>query len=110
MVAAVRRGQSLRSVAHQFHVSLRTVQVWVARAQDQRLDRIDWSDQPRGGRRASYATSSATEDLILRLRKKLKETSALGEYGAAAIQRALQQRRRPRMPSLRTIGRILLRR
>ncbi|MDB5309420.1 MAG: hypothetical protein JWO38_7416, partial [Gemmataceae bacterium] len=32
MVAAVRRGASLRSVAEQFRVSLRTVQIWVARA------------------------------------------------------------------------------
>lgn len=110
MVAAVRQGQSLRSVAQAFRVSLRTVQVWVARAKGQRLDRADWSDQPRGGRRASYATSLATEDLILRLRKELKETSALGEYGAVAIHRGLQQRGRRRIPSVRTIGRILLRR
>jgi transposase len=110
MVAAVRQGQSLRAVARAFAVSLRTVQVWVQRSQDQRLDRVDWSDQPRGGRRASYATVLATEELIVRLRKELKETSALGEYGAVAIHRALQQRRRRRIPSVRTIGRILQRR
>jgi transposase len=96
MVAAVRQGHSLRRVAREFGVSLRTVQGWLQRAQDQRLDRVDWSDQPRGGRRASYATTLATEELIVRLRKELKETSALGEYGAVAIQRALQQRRRRR--------------
>ncbi|MDB5309369.1 MAG: hypothetical protein JWO38_3571, partial [Gemmataceae bacterium] len=32
MVAAVRRGASLRAVAEQFRVSLWTVQTWVARA------------------------------------------------------------------------------
>ncbi|MDB5313764.1 MAG: hypothetical protein JWO38_7966, partial [Gemmataceae bacterium] len=56
MVAAVRRGASLRAVAERFRVSLWTVQTWVARAGDQRLDRVDWSDQPRGGRRENAST------------------------------------------------------
>lgn len=110
MVAAVRQGQSLRSVARQFRVSLRTVQVWVARAKDQRLDRVDWSDRPRGGRRQAVATPTRIEDLIVRLRQQLKDRSALGEYGAAAIRRELEKRRVQPLPSLRTIGRILLRR
>jgi len=55
MVAAVRRGSSPRKVAERFEVNLRTVQVWVDRSGDQRLDRIDWSDRPRGGRREAYA-------------------------------------------------------
>jgi len=109
-VAAVRQGQSLRSVARQFRVSLRTVQVWVARAKDQRLDRVDWSERPRGGRRKATATPKRIEDLILRVRQQLKDTSALGEYGAAAIRRELEKRRMQPLPSLRTIGRILLRR
>jgi len=54
MVAAVRRGHSPRKVAKRFGVSLRTVQFWVGRASGQRLDRIDWSDRPRGGRREAY--------------------------------------------------------
>ena len=86
-MAAVRQGRSLRAVARQFHVSLRTVQVWVSRAHDQRLDRVDWTDRPRGGRRPATATPPRIEDLIVRLRQQLKETSALGEYGAAAIRR-----------------------
>jgi transposase len=110
MVAAVRQGQSLRSVARQFHVSLRTVQIWVSRARDQRLDRVDWTDRPRGGRRPTTATTARIEDLVIRLRQQLKETSALGEYGAAAIRRELQKRRVKPLPSVRTIGRILLRR
>lgn len=110
MVAAVRQGQSLRVVARRFHVSLRTVQVWVARAHGKRLDRVDWSDRPRGGRRASTATAAHVEDLIVRLRQQLKKFSPLGEYGAAAIWRELHKRQIKPMPSLRTIGRILRRR
>jgi transposase len=110
MVAAVRQGQSLRAVARQFRVSLRTVQIWVARAHDQRLDRVDWTDRPRGGRRPSTATATRIEDLVVRLRQQLKKDSALGEYGAAAIRRELQKRRLQPLPSLRTIGRILQRR
>jgi transposase len=62
MVAAVRRGQSLRTVARQFGVGVATVSLWVERARGQRLDRVDWSDQssiPHTTRR----TDSSTEDL-----------------------------------------------
>jgi hypothetical protein len=100
----------LRSVARQFRVSLRTVQVWVRRAQGQRLDRVDWSGRPRGGRCPARATAPRIEDLIVRLRQQLQKTSALGDCGAAAIQRELQRRGLQPLPSLRTIGRILLRR
>lgn len=110
MVAAVRRGRSLRSVARQFRVSLRTVQVWVARAIGQRLDRTDWSDRPRGGRRNACATATATEDLVVRLRRQLKDESPLGEFGAQAIHRELQRLGVTPLPAVRTIGRILLRR
>jgi transposase len=109
-VAAVRRGGSLRSVARRFRVSLRTVQVWVARAAKQRLDRVDWSDRPRGGRREKTSTPARTEDLILRIRKTLRESSPLGECGAAAIRRELQRRGAAVVPSIRTIGRVLRRR
>jgi len=110
MVAAVQRGQSLRSVARRFRVTLATVQKWVRRANGQRLDRVDWTDAPRGGRRAARATSRRREDLILRTRQHLKVSSDLGEYGAAAIHRALTDRGLKRIPTIRTIGRILLRR
>jgi transposase len=100
----------LRSVARQFRVSLRTVQVWVARAEGQRLDRVDWSGRPRGGCRPARATATRMEDLILRVRQHLKEASALGEYGAVAIQRELRRRGTKAVPSVRTIGRILRRR
>jgi len=51
MVAAVRHGIPMRSVARRFHVSLNTVQHWVRRAQGQRLSRVDWTDHPAGGGR-----------------------------------------------------------
>ena len=52
MVAAARRGTSLREVARRFGVALATVQLWVARAEGRRLDRVDWADRPpaRAGR------------------------------------------------------------
>ena len=109
MVAAVRRGSSPRQVAKRFAVSLRTVQVWVGRAEGQRLDRVDWSDRPRGGRREASATPARIEDLVVRLRKELRDTSALGDCGARAIREELQRRRTKPLPSIRTIGRIPLR-
>jgi hypothetical protein len=57
-----------------------------------------------------HRTDTAVEDLVLRLRRELKDTSALGEYGARAIHGELAARRLPRVPSVRTIGRILARR
>jgi transposase len=110
MVAAVRRGRSLRSVARKFRVTLATVQKWVRRASGQRLDRVNFSDAARGGRRAARATSKRMEDLILRVRRHLKLFSDLGEFGAAAIQHELLQRGVKRIPTTRTIGRILVRR
>ncbi len=109
MVAAVRRGRSLRSVARKFHVSLSTVQSWVERARGRRLDRVDWSDRPPIPHRIQR-TATATEDLVLTLRHELKLHSDLGEYGAQAIYRELLARQHPAAPSVRTIGRILERR
>ncbi len=47
---------------------------------------------------------------MLGLRRELRETSDLGEYGARAIHRELVARGLTRVPSIRTIGRILERR
>jgi len=114
MVSQVRCGVAQRVVARDCGVSLRTVQVWVARAGRARLDRVDWSDRPRGGRRVVQATSVSVEDLVLEVRLRLKTSSALGEFGAAAIRRELIEHPRKyplkTVPSLRTIGRILSRR
>jgi len=110
MVEAVRRGVPQRQVARQFRVSLATVQTWVARAGDQRLDRVTFSDGKPGRVEPVNKTSKEWEDLILTLRRELKETSALGEFGAPAIARELQRRRLKEVPCERTIGRILQRR
>lgn len=105
----VRRGASLRAVARRVRVTLDTVQRWVARAAGQRLDRVDWNDRPPIAR-TIHRTDRDTEDLILTLRRELKEQSALGEFGAEAIHRTLVARASPRIPTPRTIGRIVERR
>lgn len=109
MVAAVRGGGSFRSVAHRFQVGLATVHFWFRRARHQRLDRMEWDDRPPIARH-TRRTTVATEDLILAVRRELKESSALGEYGDAAIERELQARQYTPLPSRRTIARILERR
>ncbi|MCH7715658.1 MAG: hypothetical protein IH876_05980 [Gemmatimonadetes bacterium] len=106
MVAAVRRGASLRTVAGRFHVSLLTVQRWVKRSNGQRLDRVDWSDRPSIAH-TIHRTAAAVEDTVLTLRRELRETSDLGEYGAAAIHRELLACHYRSVPAVRTIGRIL---
>lgn len=110
MVAAVRGGISMRRTAATFHVSLSTVQCWVKRAGNQRLDRVDWSDQPYGPRAPANRTAAAVEAQVLELRRELKDTSPLGEYGAQAIQHALSATDLAPLPHVRTIGRILERR
>lgn len=113
MVAAVRGGESMRSVARRFGVGLGTVERWVERAGGERLDRVDWSTRSCAPRRQSRQTPAEVEDAILAVRRELREESALGEYGAAAIRRELIARRDAAptpVPALRTIGRILERR
>ena len=97
-------------MAKEFGVALRTVQRWVLRAGSERIDRVAWGDLPRGGRRKRVATSLRMENLILRIRKQLREKSDLGDHGAVMIQSVLKERGLKKIPSLRTIGRILLRR
>lgn len=104
----VRSGASQRTVAHVFGVSRATVQLWLERAADVPLERVDWADRPDAPHRTTR-TDPAVEDLVLRIRSELREESALGEYGARAIERTLIDRAPPGapVPSLRTIGRIL---
>ena len=110
MVAAARRRVPLREVARRFHVALATVQFWMRRAGRGSLDQVDWSDRPRGPRRPSNRFDRHLEDLVLSLRRHLHDASDLGECGAEAIRRELLPRGLTRVPALRTIGRILLRR
>lgn len=109
MVSAIRRGTAWRVVARRFGVSLRTVQVWVARAHGQRLDRVDWHNRPPGRRTAVNRTSARIERRVLRFRRELRTNDILGEYGAAAIHRALAAEATTPLPTVRTIGRILVR-
>jgi transposase len=108
MVAAVRRGQSLRAVARRFGVGIATVAHWVERAQGQRLDRVDWSDRSHAPHRPRR-TDTAVEDLVLQTRSALAHGD-LGAIGATPIQQALREQGVAALPSLRTINRILARR
>jgi hypothetical protein len=107
MVAEVRRGRSMRSVARTFRVTLDTVRRWVTRAADYHLDDVDWSDRASGSRLSSRRTKRSVEQRVLSIRRVLKTKSDLGEYGAGAIRREMLARNQRTVPSLRTIGRIL---
>jgi putative transposase len=107
MVAMVRRGHSLREVARKFRVSRPTVQRWVNRAKGQRLDRTSFSDLSSAPHRVANRVSIEAERMVLTLRTQLREKSALGEFGAAAIRREMERLDEENIPSLRTIGYIL---
>ncbi len=100
---------SQRQVAAEFGVALGTVQRWLQHAQGKQLDRVDWETRSTAPKR-TQRTPAAIERRVLAIRKRLRDRSALGEYGAAAILRELQSAEVPSCPSLRTIGRILERR
>jgi transposase len=108
MVAAVRRGQSLRAVAERFAVGVATVAHWVERANGLRLDRVDFSDRSRAPHK-TRRTDLAVEDLVLQTRSELARGD-LGAVGADAIREALKGREGIQIPSVRTINRILGRR
>ena len=97
----------MREVAHTFGVSASTVSLWCARAQGQRLDRVDFVGDKPG--LATNRLADSVERRILGMRTLLK-ASVLGEYGAAAIHRALSgcSPSSP-VPSKPTIHRVLLR-
>lgn len=106
MVATVRAGEKMRSVAHRFRVSLSTVQYWVARANDQDLDNVDWSDHSSRPHRQPHRTDSEMEELIINTRHYLRDQSDLGEYGAEAVRVELVEKGYENIPSSRTINRI----
>jgi hypothetical protein len=108
MVAAVRRGGSLRAVAKKFAVGVATVAHWVERAKGQRLDRVDFSDRSRAPHK-TRRTDTTLEDLVLKTRRELAQGD-LGAIGAGPIRQALLDQGRASVPSVRTINRILGRR
>lgn len=107
-MAAVRRGASQRAVAVRFGVTLCTVQRWFQRAQGQRLNRVDWNDLSSAPHR-TQRTKGSHEQEVLTIRRRLKDHSPLGEFGAAAIQRETETRGITPLLSISTIGRILRR-
>jgi hypothetical protein len=109
MVAEVRAGASMRSVARSHDVSFGTVRWWVGRAGQLSLDQVDWSNHSPTPRKVQR-TEPAVEDLVLALRRELKDSSDLGEFGARAIHSELIARAHRTIPSVRTVGRILERR
>ena len=111
MVALVRTGASQRSVARRFGVSLATIQLWLARAAERPLDEVDWADRSSLPLHRTR-TRVELEDVVLDVRRWLREESTLGEYGPAAIRRELEARTDlpGPLPALRTIARILDRR
>ena len=109
MVVAVRRGQTQRAVARRFGIGLGHLQYWLARTRGQRVDRVEWADQSNAPRAHGRQTQDRVQRRILALRQELRQGD-LGFIGAQAIQEALRaERPRARLPSLRTIGRILKR-
>lgn len=107
MVRMVRSRKSMRSVAAELGVDPSTVSFWVGRAKGGRLDRVDFSDRKSG--RAWNRTAASREQHIVALRRRLREESVLGEYGARAIQAALQAETKAEGPSRATINRVLAR-
>ncbi|TMD30826.1 MAG: hypothetical protein E6I94_04025 [Chloroflexi bacterium] len=107
----MREGTSQRSVARRFGVGLATVQLWLARAAERPLDKVDWADRSSLPLHRTR-TRGELEDLVLDVRRWLREESTLGEYGPAAIRRELEARSDlpGPLPALRTIARILDRR
>ncbi len=96
----------MRAVARVHRVTLATVQWWLRRAGQLPRDHVDWTDHPPIPKRRRR-TQSGIEDLVLVVRRALKERSDLGEYGARAIYRELGARGHAVVPAVRTIGRIL---
>lgn len=88
-------------------MALSTVQLWLTRAGQQRLERVAWTDRSHAPLHPPR-TATEVEDLILSVRRQLHD-SPLGECGAAAIHRELLARGL-QPPVVRTIGRILERR
>lgn len=107
MVALVRRGHSIREVARRFGVSQPTVQRWVDRAKGKRLDRTCFSDISSAPKKVANRVDPKVERKVLALRADLRDESALGEFGAAAIRREMERVGEKNIPSLRTIGYIL---
>ena len=99
----------MRGVARRFGVALRTVQYWVKYAGDRRLDRIDFASKSTGATPPDNRTRPEMEALLVDTRRELRDTSALGEYGALAVHQELTLRGVTSVPSVSTIHRVFRR-
>ena len=107
MVVAVRGGQPQRRVARRFGVSLGHLQYWLTRTRGQKPAQVDWSDQSTAPRRQGRQANRSVQRRVLSLRQELRRGD-LGFIGAQAIHDGLRaERPTAKLPSLRTIGRIL---
>jgi len=77
MVKAVRQGMRQREAARQFGVSLSSVQEWLARAGDQRLDRVDFSDRKPGRTEPVNKTAKEQEDDMIRFGLSISRAGCL---------------------------------
>lgn len=109
MVKAVRTGESMRSVARLFNVTLPTIQRWVKRAKGLDLDAVDWTTHTSVPHKTTR-TPVFKEDWVIGIRHQLRQYSDLGEFGALAIRREWLAQGLTDPPAVRTIGRILERR
>jgi hypothetical protein len=104
-VEAVRGGASQREVAERLGVGRGSVQRAVLRAGDDDLEHVDWADRPTTPHR-TRRTDPSVEARIARVRGELRG-GILGDHGPAAIREALLAAGDDRVPSVRTIARIV---
>ncbi len=109
MVELSRHGWALRKIAARFGVSKDTVKKWIVRADGKRLDRADFSDQRARKKSTHNRILPMVEQCIINTRLELKNHSALGEFGAEAIHRAMEADGCSHLPSIRTINNVLKR-
>jgi hypothetical protein len=94
-------------VARRFQVSLALAHKWFHRAAGKRLDRVDWTDRPRGSPKPPQRTPARIVRAILVARRWLQRSSPLGEYGPEAIRRHLVEKGMQSLPVARTVARII---
>jgi len=109
VVRAFRADGSLRKTAKKFGVAKATVQRWVNHADGKRLDRVKFDGVPGGRVKAANRTPDEVERQVVEVRTFLQDESALGEHGADAILREMENRECPHIPSRATVNRILKR-
>jgi len=104
----VRGAASQREVAGRLGVGRGTVQRALARAgEDHDLDAVEWADRSTAPRR-TRRTDPSVEARVAGVREELRD-GILGDHGPAAIREALLAAGDDRVPSVRTIARIVTR-